>query len=123
MRVSPVRIVALALAVGSVTFADAWGGRGESVAAYLIAVAIGVLVYLQAEHEVSATAYGTTLVGYALGCLLSLAAATALLVTFVGAPVDVAAWFVGVRLSFSWLGIGFTVLASYSVISAIAVNL
>ena len=120
MKRQYLRTGGIAVIIGSVAFADAYGGRIASVAAYVLVASVGGFVYSETKTEASRSVFGSALVGVCVGSLLSLGLATALLVTFVGAPVDAAAWFAGVRLSFSWVGLGFALLSSHFLISSVA---
>lgn len=107
-------VAGLALAVGGGSFAASFGGSATGIAAYAIAIAIGIVVYVQGDRSATAaTVTGNLLLGYLGGVVLSLAVATGLFVWFLNLPVDFAAWQMGLRLWESWAGIGAAVLSGF----------
>lgn len=107
-------VAGLGIAVAGTAFAASFGGAVAVVSAYALALALGVVVYLQGEGFAAAgSVSGNILLGYVGGVVLSLATATALLVYFINLPLDFAAWQMGLQMWNSWAGIGVAVLSGF----------
>lgn len=107
-------VAGLSLAFAGTAIAASFGGSETGIAAYAIAIAMGVVVYVQGDRSATAaTVTGNLLLGYLGGVVLSLAVATALFVWFLNMPVDFAAWQMGLRLWESWAGTGAAVLSGF----------
>jgi hypothetical protein len=106
----------LAIAIGGMAFAAAFGGDIALYASYSLAAGLGIVIYFQADRvTIEGNATGNILVGYLAGVILSLAVATGLLVWFLNVPVDAGAWQMGLMLWDSWAGIGAAVLTGFFV--------
>lgn len=102
------------LAVAGTGFAAAFGGRRAVVVAYLLALALGAVLYVQGEAFAAVgPVFGNALVGYLAGVVGSLGLATGLFVWLLDAPVDYAAWQVGLMLWDSWAGVGVAVISGF----------
>jgi hypothetical protein len=107
-------VAGLAIAIGGMGFAAAFGGDIALYASYSLAVGLGIVIYFQADRvTIEGNATGNILVGYLAGVILSLAVATGLLVWFLNVPVDAGAWQMGLMLWDSWAGIGAAVLTGF----------
>lgn len=92
LHLRTVRVGGYALAVASLEFVLAVGGSRQPVtaAAYLLAVAMGIHLYLRAEVPPSRHAYGNALVGFLLGSAVSWLAGIAVQMWLSNLPVAVA---------------------------------
>lgn len=107
-------VTGLGLAFAGTSVAATFGSEAGVVVAYALAVALGVVVYLQGDRSATAaTVTGNILLGYLAGIALSLAAATALFIWYLNLPVDFGAWQMGLRLWDSWAGLGAAALSGF----------
>lgn len=122
MRRRLTHLVALTVAICGISLAAAFGDQWQQIGAYGLAIALGVLVYIQGErHLVPGTSFGTVLQGYAAGIMGSLLIGTGLLSWLLSIPVDFALWRTGLLMWGSWLGIGAAILATFFVYGSLAV--
>lgn len=106
----------LVAATTGTVFATSFGGLVGVALGYSLAAALGAVLYVQGESFAAAGPIsGNVLLGYLGGVLLSLGAATALLVWYFSAPIDFAAWQMGLLLWDSWAGVGVAVLSGFFV--------
>lgn len=104
----------LAIAIGGMAFAAAFGGEIALFVSYGLAAGLGIVIYFQADRvAIEGNATGNILIGYLLGTIISLAVATGLLVWFLNVPVDAGAWQMGLMLWDTWAGIGAAVLTGF----------
>lgn len=104
----------LTLAIGGTAFAASFGGDIAAIVAYILALALGIVLYLQGDRYATAgTVTGNVLVGYLAGVVLSLALATGLVAWLLNVPVDFGAWQMGLMMWDSWAGIGAAVLSGF----------
>lgn len=104
----------LVAATTGTVFTASFGGSVGVVVGYSLAVALGSVLYLQGDtYTTVGPVSGNVLLGYLGGVVLSLAIATGLLVWFFNAPVDFAAWQMGLLLWDSWAGVGVAVLSGF----------
>lgn len=114
-------VVGLGLAFAGSAVATTFGSEAVVVLGYALAVALGVVVYVQGDRSATAsTVTGNILMGYLLGIVLSLAVATALFVWFLNLPVDFGAWQMGLRMWDSWAGLGAAALSGFFVAGLLA---
>lgn len=107
-------VAGLAAAVTGTVFAATFGGEFTVIVAYVLAAALGVVVYVQGDRYATAgTVTGNVLFGYLAGVLLSLALATGLLVWLLNVPVDAGGWQMGLMMWDSWAGIGVAILSGF----------
>lgn len=107
-------IIGLGLAFAGTSVAATYGGEPAVFVAYGLAFGLGVVVYVQGDRSATAaTVTGNILLGYLVGIVLSLAAATALFVWYLNLPADFGAWQMGLRLWDSWAGLGAAALAGF----------
>lgn len=114
-------VAGLALAFAGATVAASFGSQAVVVLGYALAVALGVVVYVQGDRSATAsTVTGNILIGYLLGIVLSLAVATGLFVWFLNLPVDFGAWQMGLRMWDSWAGLGAAALSGFFIAGLLA---
>lgn len=107
-------VAGLIVAITGLVFAASFGGRTAVILAYALAAVLGLVLYLQGDRYATAgTVTGNVLVGYVAAVVLSLAAATALLVFLLNVPPDFGAWQMGLLMWDSWAGIGVAVLSGF----------
>lgn len=114
-------VTGLGLAFAGSAVATTFGGGAIVVLGYALAVALGVVVYVQGDRSATAsTVTGNILMGYLLGIVLSLAVATGLFVWFLNLPADFGAWQMGLRMWDSWAGLGAAALSGFFVAGLLA---
>lgn len=112
----PAHVGGFAVAVVGMALGAEFGDEAVVALAYGLAVALGVVLYLQGDsYATSGSTFGNALVGYLAGIASSLVLATALLMWFVGAPWDLGAWQLGLQLWDSWAGVGVAMLSGFFV--------
>jgi len=102
-----------AFVVGATSFALAFGDSVSELTAYVLAFAFGVVVFHHADRYGSLATYLGAIAGFFGGVVLSEAVATALVVWYLAAPVDAAAWLMGVRLLFGWFAFAVSTLTGF----------
>ena len=114
MIARPLYLAALGLAVGALQVATAYGSGTVEAAGLALAVALGAVTYRQGEQAVTTgRPVGNVVVGFAVGCLLSLVFGTAALATALAVPVDLALWRSLLELFTAWSGVAVAFLAAY----------
>lgn len=104
----------LSVAICGMVFASSFGGEFAVVVSYGLAVALGVVVYVQGDRYATAgTVTGNVLIGYLAGVVLSLGLATSLVVWLLNVPADVGVWQMGLMMWDTWAGIGVAVLSGF----------
>lgn len=107
-------VAGLTAAIGGTVIASTFGGDVVVIVSYVLAAALGVVVYVQGDRYATAgTVTGNILIGYLGGVILSLALATGLVVWFLNVPPDYGAWQMGLMMWDSWAGIGAAVLSAF----------
>lgn len=105
--------VALALGVAGAAITSAVGDPFLHVVAYVLVTALGAITYFQADKRLVDDAIGTTLIGVAVGLVLSEVVLTGLSVYAIGLPVDFAAWSMWTQLLFPWAYVVTLLLTGY----------
>lgn len=109
-------VAGLVLSIAAMAFAASFSGRLPVALVYVLAVALGVVLYRQGDRAATAgTVTGNVLVGYVGGIVLSLTLATGLLAWLLNVPVDFGLWQVALMMWDSWAGIGVAVLSGFFV--------
>lgn len=112
--------VALAVGVGGAEFAAAFGPSPWPPVAYLLAGALGGVLYLQGDwRSVDGGVFPNTIIGYAGGTALSLAVAGGQLSWLLGVPPDFALWRSGIVMWDAWAGVGVALLSVYFVVGVV----
>lgn len=107
-------VTGLAAAIASMALAASFGGDTAVIVSYVLAGALGAVVYVQGDRYATAgTVTGNVLVGYLAGIVLSLALATGLVVWLLNVPPDFGAWQMGLMMWDSWAGVGAAVLSGF----------
>lgn len=109
----------LVLGIAGASLTAAVGDSSLHVAAYSLAVLVGVTTYFQANKRLVDEAIGTTLLGVSGGLLLSEIVLTVVSVYVIGTPIDLAAWQMWTFLLFPWAYTLTLMLAGYFTIGLI----
>lgn len=109
------RTAGYVVSVGSLGIALAFGSRYLELAAYVLAILLGVTIYVHANRYGTSQTYSGAIVGYLGGIVLSEAVITGMVTWYFAVPIDTAAWIMGIRLLFGWAALLFCLLTGFFV--------
>lgn len=107
-------VALVALAVAALQVAAGFGSGRLSTAGYVLAAALGVVVFYQGERRlVDGPVFVNAAIAIAIGTVASFLFTSGLVMYILGVPWDLALWQVGILTWDSLLGIPTTILSAF----------